>query len=63
MTEVAQWLKREPNPTEGDHEFAANVFAAMPSDHFGSAAMTAMLLGEEDRLLGRSRDPTRCCWP
>src|SRR5438132_705948 len=40
MSEVASWVKREPNPTEGDHELGANPFAAMPSDHFASAAMT-----------------------
>lgn len=43
---------REPNPTEGDHEIGANPFAAMPSDHFASAAMTAMLLAEQGRVLG-----------
>lgn len=52
MSEVASWIKREPNPTEGDHELGANPFAAMPSDHFASAAMTAMLLFEQDRRLG-----------
>jgi membrane-associated phospholipid phosphatase len=52
MCEVASWLKREPNPTEGDHEIGANPFAAMPSDHFASAAMTALLLAEQDSLLG-----------
>jgi membrane-associated phospholipid phosphatase len=52
MVEVSDWLKRDPNPTEGDHELGANPFAAMPSDHFASAAMTAMLLGEESALLG-----------
>ncbi len=52
MAEVSQWLKREPNPTEGEHEIGANPFAAMPSDHFASAAMTAMLLGEQSRVLG-----------
>jgi membrane-associated phospholipid phosphatase len=52
MSEVASWLKREPNPTEGDHELGANPFAAMPSDHFASAAMTAILLAEQDRTLG-----------
>lgn len=30
----------------------ANPFAAMPSDHFASAAMTAILLAEQDRRLG-----------
>jgi membrane-associated phospholipid phosphatase len=52
MSEVASWLKGEPNPTEGDHEMGANPFAAMPSDHFASAAMTAMLLTEQDPRLG-----------
>jgi membrane-associated phospholipid phosphatase len=52
MDEVAQWVKREPNPTEGDHTLGANPFAAMPSDHFASAAMTAILLAEIDPVLG-----------
>jgi membrane-associated phospholipid phosphatase len=52
MSEVASWLKREPDPTEGEHEMGANPFAAMPSDHFASAAMTALLLGEQDPRLG-----------
>jgi membrane-associated phospholipid phosphatase len=52
MSEVADWLKREPNPTEGDHEMGANPFAAMPSDHFASAVMTAILLTDQDRRLG-----------
>ncbi len=52
MDEVAQWVKRKPEPTEGDHSVGANPFAAMPSDHFASAAMTAILLGEIDPVLG-----------
>lgn len=52
MSEVASWIKREPNPTEGDHELGANPFAAMPSDHFASATMTALLLCEQGPLLG-----------
>jgi membrane-associated phospholipid phosphatase len=53
MSEVADWLKGEPKPTQvGDHEMGANPFAAMPSDHFASAAMTAILLTEHDRRLG-----------
>jgi membrane-associated phospholipid phosphatase len=52
MSEVASWLKREPKPTEGEHEIGANPFAAMPSDHFASAAMAAVLLAEHDSLLG-----------
>jgi membrane-associated phospholipid phosphatase len=52
MAEVGSWLKAEPNPTEGDHEMGANPFAAMPSDHFASAAMTAMILSDQSRALG-----------
>jgi membrane-associated phospholipid phosphatase len=52
MAEVAEWVKRKPNPTEGDHEMGSNPFAAMPSDHFASAAMTAMILSDEGALLG-----------
>lgn len=52
MTEVGSWVKRDPDPTEGDHEIGANPFAAMPSDHFASAAMTAMILSKQSRLLG-----------
>jgi membrane-associated phospholipid phosphatase len=52
MSEVAEWVKREPNPTEGEHEMGANPFAAMPSDHFASATMTAILLTEQDWRLG-----------
>jgi membrane-associated phospholipid phosphatase len=52
MSEVADWVKRKPDPTEGDHEMGANPFAAMPSDHFASAAMTAVLLTEQDGRLG-----------
>jgi membrane-associated phospholipid phosphatase len=52
MSEVASWMKREPNPTEGDHEIGANPFAAMPSDHFASAAMTAIVLSDHGRIVG-----------
>jgi membrane-associated phospholipid phosphatase len=52
MSEVASWVKGEPKPTEGDHEMGANPFAAMPSDHFASAAMTAVLLSEENVWIG-----------
>jgi membrane-associated phospholipid phosphatase len=52
MSEVASWIKGEPNPTDGDHEMGASPFAAMPSDHFASAAMTAMLLREQSPVLG-----------
>jgi membrane-associated phospholipid phosphatase len=49
MSQVARWVKCGPNPTDGDHEIGANPFAAMPSDHFASAAMIAMLLFELNR--------------
>jgi membrane-associated phospholipid phosphatase len=52
MSEVASWVKGEHSPTEGDHEMGANPFAAMPSDHFASAVMTALLLAEQDPRLG-----------
>jgi membrane-associated phospholipid phosphatase len=52
MVEVAQWVKRKPDPTEGTHTLGANPFAAMPSDHFASAIMTAILLAEIDPRLG-----------
>ncbi len=52
MSEVADWVKGKPNLTEGDHEMGANPFAEMPSDHFASAAMTAILLAEQDWRLG-----------
>jgi len=52
MSEVADWVKGKPNPTEGEHEMGANPFAAMPSDHFASATMTAILLTEQDWRLG-----------
>jgi membrane-associated phospholipid phosphatase len=52
MSEVGEWVKRKPNPTEGDHEMGSNPFAAMPSDHFASAAMTAMILSEQSARLG-----------
>jgi membrane-associated phospholipid phosphatase len=51
MSEVADWVKGKPNPTEGDHEMGANPFAAMPSDHFASAVMTAIVLSEQDRRI------------
>jgi membrane-associated phospholipid phosphatase len=52
MSEVADWVKGDPNPTEGEHEMGANPFAAMPSDHFASAVMTAILLAEQDQRMG-----------
>jgi membrane-associated phospholipid phosphatase len=52
MVEVAHWVKGQRAPTQGDHKVGANPFAAMPSDHFASASMTAILLGELDPLYG-----------
>jgi membrane-associated phospholipid phosphatase len=52
MVEVLRWIKRKRNPTGGEHDVGANVFASMPSDHFASAAMVAILLAEQDRALG-----------
>lgn len=52
MSEVADWVKGKANPTEGEHEMGSNPFAAIPSDHFASAVMTAILLGEQDRRAG-----------
>jgi membrane-associated phospholipid phosphatase len=51
MAEVAEWVKGEPTPTQGEHEMGENPFAAMPSDHFASATMTAILLTEHDRRI------------
>jgi membrane-associated phospholipid phosphatase len=53
MDEVARWVKGKSDPQGGDHETGANPFAAMPSDHFATAAMTAILLTEIDPTLGR----------
>jgi membrane-associated phospholipid phosphatase len=50
--EVSQWVKRQPNPTNADPDTRANAFAAMPSDHFASAAITALVLTEQSPLLG-----------
>jgi membrane-associated phospholipid phosphatase len=52
VVEVADWVKRKPRPTEGNHELGANPFAAMPSDHFASAMMTAAVLADIDPRLG-----------
>jgi membrane-associated phospholipid phosphatase len=43
--EVAAELKRQRRPRI-DHNPASNPWAAMPSDHFATAAMTALLLSE-----------------
>jgi membrane-associated phospholipid phosphatase len=52
MMEVVRWLKGRANPRGGDHAAETNNFASMPSDHFGSAAMTAMLLSEQEPAAG-----------
>jgi PAP2 superfamily len=50
VAEVGKELRGKPRPGV-DHNTGANPWASMPSDHFGSAAMAAMLLGEIDRRL------------
>ena len=45
VVEVKRALLRRPRPAS-DHEQDANPWAAMPSDHFASALMTAMVLRE-----------------
>jgi membrane-associated phospholipid phosphatase len=52
MDAVAASLKGKRRPLRRDHAVGANPFAAMPSDHFASALMTAHLLDEIDRRLG-----------
>jgi membrane-associated phospholipid phosphatase len=53
MIEVLRWVKGQRRPTAGKHELErANAFASMPSDHFGSAAMTAMIMSDLDPRLG-----------
>jgi membrane-associated phospholipid phosphatase len=43
VPEVLRELRNKPRPA-ADHEQGANPWAAMPSDHFASALMTAMIL-------------------
>jgi membrane-associated phospholipid phosphatase len=52
MVEVLQWIKRKPHPTRGEHSVGANKFASMPSDHFASAAVVAMVLSEQGPVPG-----------
>jgi membrane-associated phospholipid phosphatase len=49
--EVKKELRDEPRPGI-DHNTQANPWAAMPSDHLASSAMTALLLGEIDPRAG-----------
>ena len=51
VAEVGKELRGKPRPGV-DHNTGANPWGSMPSDHFGSAAMTAMLLSEIDRRAG-----------
>jgi membrane-associated phospholipid phosphatase len=51
VAEVGAELRGRPRPGI-DHNAGANPWAAMPSDHFASAAMTALVLAEFDRRLG-----------
>lgn len=52
MDEVVLVFKGKRNPKDQDHMVSANPFAAMPSDHFGSALMAALLASEIDGKLG-----------
>lgn len=49
--EVAKELRGKPRPGS-DHNTGANPWAAMPSDHLASSAMTAVLLAEIDPRAG-----------
>jgi membrane-associated phospholipid phosphatase len=51
VAEVGNELRRKPRPGI-DHYQGNNPWGAMPSDHFGSAVMTAMVLADIDRRLG-----------
>jgi membrane-associated phospholipid phosphatase len=51
VVEVKRALLGRPRPV-GDHEQGANPWAAMPSDHFASALMTAIVLSEVNRVAG-----------
>jgi membrane-associated phospholipid phosphatase len=51
VAEVGAELRGKPRPGI-DHNADANPWAAMPSDHFASALMTAMVLTDFDRRLG-----------
>src|ERR671929_1298072 len=49
--EVSRALRRQPRPL-AEHSLGANPWAAMPSDHLATAAMTALLAGEIRRGAG-----------
>jgi membrane-associated phospholipid phosphatase len=51
VIEVKRALRGEPRPVS-DHKQGANPWAAMPSDHFASALMTAMLVSELNSAAG-----------
>jgi membrane-associated phospholipid phosphatase len=51
VVEAKRALLGKPRPV-ADHEQGANPWASMPSDHFASALMTAMVLHEADRRAG-----------
>lgn len=51
VAEVGKELLGKPRPGV-DHNAGSNPWAAMPSDHFASAVMTAMVLSDADRQLG-----------
>jgi membrane-associated phospholipid phosphatase len=51
VAEVGRELRGKPRPGV-DHNLGANPWASMPSDHFASAAMTAMILREIDARAG-----------
>jgi membrane-associated phospholipid phosphatase len=51
VAEVGKELRGKPRPGV-DHNLGANPWASMPSDHFASAAMTAMLLRDIDPRAG-----------
>jgi membrane-associated phospholipid phosphatase len=51
VAEVGKEIRGEPRPGV-DHNAGSNPWAAMPSDHFASALMTATVLCGVDRRLG-----------
>jgi membrane-associated phospholipid phosphatase len=51
VAEVGKELLGKPRPGV-DHNAGANPWASMPSDHFASAAMTALVLGDVDPRAG-----------
>ena len=51
VLETKRDLRGQSRPVD-EHEVGANPWASMPSDHFGSALMTGLVLFEADRRLG-----------